>query len=177
VERPDPDDAIIPLGTQCVHQGCAIVHHSPDVRTTVCTYHPGVPVFHEGSKGWSCCSKRTAIFEDFLELPGCTDGKHKFIRDVVQVAQVNVRNDFYQSGDWVMVSFYAKQVDKDESMVKFFSNKFVVKFKLSDGAIYEKEFVTAQPINPDLSKFAVLSTKVEVSLRKTAPGSWAKLTL
>uniref|UniRef100_A0ACB8FG56 Cysteine and histidine-rich domain-containing protein 1 n=1 Tax=Sphaerodactylus townsendi TaxID=933632 RepID=A0ACB8FG56_9SAUR len=33
-----------------------------------CTYHPGVPVFHDALKGWSCCKRRTTDFSDFLSI-------------------------------------------------------------------------------------------------------------
>nr|KAF6437241.1 cysteine and histidine rich domain containing 1 [Molossus molossus] len=41
-----------------------------------CTYHPGVPVFHDALKGWSCCKRRTTDFSDFLSIVGCTKGRH-----------------------------------------------------------------------------------------------------
>ena len=34
-----------------------------------CQHHPGVPVFHDALKGWSCCKKRTTDFTDFLKIP------------------------------------------------------------------------------------------------------------
>ncbi|XP_048450112.1 cysteine and histidine-rich domain-containing protein 1-like [Rhincodon typus] len=27
-------------------------------------------------QGWSCCKRRTTDFSDFLNIPGCTKGKH-----------------------------------------------------------------------------------------------------
>ncbi|XP_067842439.1 cysteine and histidine-rich domain-containing protein 1a isoform X2 [Heptranchias perlo] len=42
----------------------------------VCTYHPGLPVFHDALKGWSCCKRRTTDFSDFLNIAGCTKGQH-----------------------------------------------------------------------------------------------------
>ncbi|NXH70079.1 CHRD1 protein, partial [Hydrobates tethys] len=41
-----------------------------------CTYHPGVPIFHDALKGWSCCKRRTTDFSDFLSIVGCTKGLH-----------------------------------------------------------------------------------------------------
>ena len=34
-----------------------------------CHYHPGVPVFHDALKGWSCCKKRSTDFTEFLNIP------------------------------------------------------------------------------------------------------------
>ena len=28
-----------------------------------CLYHPGIPVFHEGMKYWSCCQRKTTEFQ------------------------------------------------------------------------------------------------------------------
>jgi hypothetical protein len=37
-------------------------------------------VFHEGSKGWSCCKRKVLEFDEFLKIEGCTDKKkHLFV--------------------------------------------------------------------------------------------------
>jgi hypothetical protein len=37
-------------------------------------------VFHEGSKGWSCCKRRVLEFDQFLKIPGCTEKtRHMFV--------------------------------------------------------------------------------------------------
>jgi len=41
-----------------------------------CQHHPGVPVFHDALKGWSCCSRRSTDFTEFLNIPGCANGRH-----------------------------------------------------------------------------------------------------
>ena len=62
-----PDDALSLLslspGTQCLHRGCSHRYEGAREREgrggeSVCVYHPGVPLFHEGLKGWTCCKKR-----------------------------------------------------------------------------------------------------------------------
>ncbi|KAM5180515.1 cysteine and histidine-rich domain-containing protein 1 [Mantella aurantiaca] len=58
----------------CYNRGCGQRY---DTNTDgSCTYHPGVPVFHDALKGWSCCKKRTTDFSDFLSIAGCTKGLH-----------------------------------------------------------------------------------------------------
>lgn len=43
-------------------------------------YHPGVPIFHEGSKGYSCCKRRVLEFDQFMKIEGCkTKHKHLFV--------------------------------------------------------------------------------------------------
>ena len=34
-----------------------------------CAHHPGVPVFHDAYKGWSCCKKKCTDFTEFLNIP------------------------------------------------------------------------------------------------------------
>ena len=45
-----------------------------------CVHHPGHPIFHEGSKGWTCCKRRVLEFDQFMQLEGCTKkSKHIFV--------------------------------------------------------------------------------------------------
>ena len=48
-----------------------------------CVYHPGVPIFHEGLKFWSCCQRKTTDFQSFLDQKGCDFGKCKWKKDSV----------------------------------------------------------------------------------------------
>lgn len=45
-----------------------------------CLHHPGNPVFHDAYKGWSCCNKKTVDFTEFLNIKGCTYGKHSNVK-------------------------------------------------------------------------------------------------
>ncbi|RFU35978.1 hypothetical protein B7463_g342, partial [Scytalidium lignicola] len=58
---------------KCVHQSCGKTFTDPDEE---CSYHPGPPIFHEGQKGWKCCKPRVLTFDEFLNIPPCTKGKH-----------------------------------------------------------------------------------------------------
>ena len=43
-------------------------------------HHPGAPIFHEGSKGWSCCKRRVMEFDQFMKIEGCkTKDRHLFV--------------------------------------------------------------------------------------------------
>lgn len=41
-----------------------------------CIHHPGVPIFHDAYKGWSCCNKKSVDFTEFLNIKGCSRSKH-----------------------------------------------------------------------------------------------------
>eukprot|EP01125_Pyxidicula_operculata_P005264 TRINITY_DN1896_c0_g5_i1.p1 TRINITY_DN1896_c0_g5~~TRINITY_DN1896_c0_g5_i1.p1 ORF type:complete len:385 (-),score=75.18 TRINITY_DN1896_c0_g5_i1:26-1180(-) len=173
-EQPDPPDAVIQVGTSCLHRGCNHRYVDNESRTATCVYHPGVAIFHEGSKGWSCCNKFTLLFDDFLNLEGCTEGLHKFVPEK-KAETVNVRHDWYQRGDTITVSFYSKNVSKTESKITFTDKTMNVSIKLADGNLYQKEFNLSRNIIPEQCKYDILSTKVEVVLRKSGPGDWTQL--
>jgi len=43
-------------------------------------HHPGAPIFHEGSKGYTCCKRRVLEFDEFLKIEGCkTKRRHLFV--------------------------------------------------------------------------------------------------
>ena len=50
-----------------------------------CQFHPGVPIFHEGMKYWSCCNRKTSDFQSFLNQEGCERGAHKWKKDPPKV--------------------------------------------------------------------------------------------
>jgi hypothetical protein len=75
VEAADAPDAKIAEGTACLHNGCKAVFAGDKSRTEPCLFHPGVAIFHEGSKYWACCKKGCLEFEEMLQQPGCTTGK------------------------------------------------------------------------------------------------------
>jgi len=169
VEIPDPIDATIPVGAHCIHKTCNGVFKDDSSRTEECVYHPGDPVFHEGSKGWDCCRKMTLEFSEFLSIPGCTTGVHKFIKPP---EPIKVRYDFYQTATFIIVTFYAKGVKKDLSSLAFEPKQFTVKLTLANGDVYQEQIPLAKTIDPTNSKYEVLGTKVEVKLRKGQAEEW-----
>lgn len=73
------DSNEIVAGTSCKNKGCTGKYEGPGSDLETCIHHPGVPVFHEGLKFWSCCKKRTSDFNEFLNQVGCERGKHLWI--------------------------------------------------------------------------------------------------
>lgn len=88
VEEPEDDDPALPIkeGTTCKRIKCG-VQYTPEVRAKrekgekeECVHHPGAPIFHEGSKGYSCCKRRVLEFDEFMKIEGCTvKDKHLFV--------------------------------------------------------------------------------------------------
>lgn len=73
----------ITVGTKCKNGGCKGEYEGPQSNSEDCIHHPGVPVFHEGLKYWSCCQKKTTDFSTFLNQAGCSTGLHKWKNEVL----------------------------------------------------------------------------------------------
>jgi len=118
-------NAVIGKGTLCKHGACSAAFVDDSSRTAQCIYHPGYPIFHEGSKGWTCCRRRVLEFDEFLKIEGCSTGKHKFIetKKKSEDEQVQCRYDWYQIASQVILSVYAKKVNKTESKIEFEEHK------------------------------------------------------
>lgn len=80
-ESEDDDPSLeIKKGVTCKRRGCGQQYGGGDRSGESCVHHPGVPIFHEGSKGYSCCKRRVLEFDQFLNLEGCkTKDRHLFV--------------------------------------------------------------------------------------------------
>ena len=67
-------------GEACKNNGCKLTY-SADRVANECIYHPGIPVFHEGMKYWSCCQRKTTEFQEFMDQAGCETGNCKWVAD------------------------------------------------------------------------------------------------
>lgn len=61
---------------QCYNKGCGQTYDPDDNAPESCVHHPGQPKFHDAYKGWTCCSKKSTDFSEFLSFPGCTKACH-----------------------------------------------------------------------------------------------------
>lgn len=159
-----------------------------------CIYHPGVPIFHEGSKGWTCCKRRVLEFDEFMKIEGCKKrkrhcyiGKKKKIGDAAdgdtktdknaEEKLENVRNDFYQTPGSVIVSFYLKKIDKARATIEFSQDGNTIDLDLptSDGKRFTRTLPLFAPIDPETSSFKIMGTKLEMVLIKKDGASWSTL--
>ena len=87
---PDPesesDDPSIPIppNTTCRRRGCNVsssgTADANSRENEKCVYHPGQALFHEGTKGWTCCRRRVLEFDEFMKIEGCrSKDKHFFV--------------------------------------------------------------------------------------------------
>ncbi|KAF9414380.1 hypothetical protein HW555_007694 [Spodoptera exigua] len=171
------DDGAVAIGTSCKNGGCGVTYEGPHTNDSICTYHPGCPVFHEGLKFWSCCQKRTTDFNTFLSQPGCTTGTHKWTKEGTPAGTVKCRWDWHQTPDYVIVSVYAKKYDPVLSFVKLNPIRLNTKlvFREQGGASFDLDLELRGVISVENSSASMLSTKIEIKLKKGEPGAWSKL--
>ncbi|KAG6008173.1 hypothetical protein E4U43_000202 [Claviceps pusilla] len=81
-ETEDDDPSLeIAHGATCRRRTCGQKYSKGSSRDEEkCVYHPGAPIFHEGSKGYLCCKRRVLEFDQFMKIEGCkTKDRHLFI--------------------------------------------------------------------------------------------------
>lgn len=79
-ESEDDDPSLeIPKGKTCRRKACE-QQYTGERESEKCVFHPGAPIFHEGSKGYTCCKRRVLEFDEFLRIGGCkTKDRHLFV--------------------------------------------------------------------------------------------------
>jgi hypothetical protein len=173
----DAPESVIKLGDKCKRAGCGKPYISVASKQEDCYYHSGAPVFHEGSKGWSCCPRKVLEFDEFLKIKGCTVSKHRFTVGTTSSGPVYVecRRDWYQTPDKIIISLFAKNVDEYKTNIGFEEQKLKVDVQFQDGTVHKYYTDLFQPINPLQSAFKILSSKIEIVLKKANGISWAAI--
>jgi len=167
----------IAVGTACKNKGCTKTY-SPETAGGECRYHPGVPVFHEGLKYWSCCQRKTTEFQQFMEQEGCEIGVCKWVEDTKTSTEVSCRYDWHQTASHVTVAIYAKKYDPDTSHVEVGRVRLRVhlSFPENKGTFsLDTELGGLVDVTEGACSAGMFGTKVEVKLKKGESGSWGKL--
>ncbi|NXX15264.1 CHRD1 protein, partial [Podargus strigoides] len=174
-EGREASDQVRP-GTTCKNTACKAIYQGPGSNTEVCTFHPGVPVFHEGMKYWSCCGVKTTDFSTFLEQRGCSSGWHCWTEKGDKKV-VSCRQDWHQTSSQVVVTIYAKNPLPTLSSVKANRTVLEVHILFEGNKIFQAELDLWGVIEIGKSFVSMVPTKVEITLCKASPGSWARLEL
>ncbi|EKG19274.1 hypothetical protein MPH_03137 [Macrophomina phaseolina MS6] len=182
-EDEDDDPSLpIPDGAPCKRKACNAKYDASAGRQDdeQCVHHPGAPIFHEGSKGYSCCKRRVLEFDEFMKIEGCaTKARHLFVgkkkdegaEDVVE----SVRSDFYQTSTTVIASLFLKKIDKATSTVELSASNIKLDLRTTDKKRYTTDMTLFAPIDPAASAFKIMGTKLELELRKADGSSWPVL--
>lgn len=166
----------VKVGTTCKNKGCTNTYQGQDSNFTQCLHHPGVPIFHEGYKFWTCCQRRTSDFNEFLRQEGCTSGDHVWIE--TEKNAVSCRYDWHQTGSSVVVSIFTKGCVPERCLFEANPTSVRVFVCYENGkSEHQLNLRLFGVIDPEKSSVELLGTKAEVRLRKAAPISWATLQL
>ncbi|KAK2727376.1 cysteine and histidine-rich domain-containing protein 1-like [Artemia franciscana] len=171
-------DEEIRIGTQCKNKGCKQEYLGPHVNEWECIHHPGVAIFHEGLKYWSCCKRKTTDFQAFLDQAGCESGSHvwKKKKDTDDPNKCVCRYDWHQTGGQVVVAIYCKNYDPHRTIVK--ANPIRLKasvFFPKENSSFNLDLELRGIIDVKASSVTMTPTKVEICMKKAEPMSWAKL--
>lgn len=170
-------DTSVPLiGTRCKHSGCKEVYQGPENEKATCVYHPGVPVFHEGMKYWSCCAIKTSDFNEFLDQKGCTTGTHLWVQPP-EKQKVSCRYDWHQTSSLVVITVYAKTAQPDSTKVLANRTQLDIQITFQSKKEFRKQLELWGVIDTKSCFVNMLPTKVEITLKKSDPVTWARLEL
>lgn len=173
----EADSDTVAVGTNCKNSGCTVSYQSEDSRYSECVYHPGVPVFHEGMKYWSCCQRKTSDFSVFVAQKGCETGSHKWKAEAKCDKTVQCRYDWHQTGNTVVVAIYAKMYDYRTSYVQVNPIRLKVHlvFPQQGQAAFDLDVELRGIIDVNKSTVQMMGTKLEITLIKAELGHWPKL--
>ncbi|KAI8905962.1 chord-domain-containing protein, partial [Gorgonomyces haynaldii] len=169
----DPKAQIEP-NAPCKRRGCNKNYQDETSRTQECVYHPGQPLFHEGSKGYTCCNRKVLEFDEFLKIPGCTTGVHRFT-NVLPKPVEKTKHDWYQTPTTIVLDVFAKKADKQKTIVKIEARNVQVDVVYLSGDRGYFETQLFDEIDPEKSEYLVLGTKIELTLKKANGSSWPAL--
>jgi len=94
---------------------------------------------------------------------------------VPQPPEVKVKRDWYQTESDVVLNILAKNINKDGVKVDFEADTIRVTAKLADGSDYNLELKLFRNIDNKACSFKVLSTKIEIKMRKLDCFTWPAL--
>lgn len=198
-EDSDDEGEEVAEGLGCKRKGCG-ERSTGGKRARMeekCVFHPGVPVFHEGSKGYTCCKRRVLEFDEFMRIKGCKErdghcfvGKREKAREAEKKANAaattdgqsggeevveEVRSDFYQTATSVIVSFFLKKIRKEDAKVAFGTEDagegYVdLDLPTADNKRFTSRVTFWSEIDPEKSTYKVLGTKLELTVTKAGDG-------
>lgn len=90
--------------------------------------------------------------------------------------KAKIRDEWYQSKDYVTVTIFAKDVAKDSVQIEFHTRSLSVNFPTSEASEYSYTLESLYgEIDPENSSYVVGSKKIEITLRKKYEDKWAAL--
>jgi len=92
-----------------------------------------------------------------------------------QMPAPTIKHDWYQTETHVIIEVRIKKLAQDDVSIDFHEASLSVTAKLASGSEYSLELDLAHPVVPNQSTYKVLSTKLEIKLRKGEGVRWSAL--
>ncbi|XP_040137383.1 protein SGT1 homolog isoform X3 [Ictidomys tridecemlineatus] len=92
-----------------------------------------------------------------------------------QRTQSKIKYDWYQTESQVIITLMIKNVQKNDVNVEFSEKELSALVKLPSGEDYNLKLRLLHPIIPEQSTFKVLTTKIEIKMKKPEAVRWEKL--
>ncbi|XP_039601237.1 protein SGT1 homolog isoform X1 [Polypterus senegalus] len=91
------------------------------------------------------------------------------------VSAPKIKHDWYQTESHVIVTLMMKNATKENVKIKFEDSKLIASVALPSGDDFLLNFSLLHHINPDQSIFKILSSKIEIKMKKTEAVRWETL--
>jgi len=91
------------------------------------------------------------------------------------VEKPKIRHEWFQTATHVTVEIFVKGRKKDQVKVQFLANSLDVTAAIDGGSEYLLNVDLADEIVPGESKFEILSTKIEIKMKKAKSSKWEAL--
>ncbi|XP_034614291.1 protein SGT1 homolog isoform X1 [Trachemys scripta elegans] len=92
-----------------------------------------------------------------------------------QTQPSKIKYDWYQTESQVIVTLMIKNAQKDDIRIQFSEKELNALVRLPSGEDYNLKLVLLHSIVPEQSTFKVLSTKIEIKMKKPEAIRWEKL--
>ncbi|XP_077014504.1 protein SGT1 homolog isoform X2 [Tamandua tetradactyla] len=147
------------------------------LRKGICEYHEknyaaALETFTEGQKLDSADPNFTIWIKRCQEAK---TGSESEMSASQRTHQSKIKYDWYQTESQVIITLMIKNVQKNDVNVEFSEKEFSALVKLSSGEDYTMKLRLLHPIIPEQSTFKVLSTKIEIKMKKPEAVRWEKL--
>ncbi|XP_054237528.1 protein SGT1 homolog isoform X2 [Indicator indicator] len=103
------------------------------------------------------------------------DGSQTEANTQQQPLPPKIKYDWYQTESQVIVTIMIKNAQKDDVSVQFSEKEMNALVRLPAGEDYNLKLVLHHSIVPEQSTFKVLSTKIEIKMKKPEAVRWEKL--
>ncbi|KAM6165432.1 protein SGT1 homolog [Erethizon dorsatum] len=142
------------------------------LRKGICEYHEknyavALETFTEGQKLDSADANFVVWIKRCREAQNGSESEMR--------TRSKIKYDWYQTESQVIITLMIKNVQKNDVNVEFSEKELSALVKLPSGEDYNLQLRLLHPIIPEQSTFKVLSTKIEIKMKKPEAVRWEKL--